>query len=96
MSKLIKLSIDVTAIPKESIKPHTNGKKYVSVDCWVNDEVDRFGKDVSLNISQTKEERDAKTPKTYIGGGETKWGFEKKDAPANNAKDDSAFDDVPF
>jgi len=97
MSKLIKLSIDVTAIPKESIKPHTNGKKYISVDCWVNDSVDRFGKDVSLNMSQSKEERDAKTPKTYIGGGETKFGFGTA-APfedKSNAADDMD-SEIPF
>ena len=54
MSKLIKLSIEVTAIPKDKIKAHTNGKSYVSIDCWVNDEPDRFGKDVSLNIQAKK------------------------------------------
>ena len=98
MSKLIKLSIDVTAIPKDKIKDHTNGKKYISVDCWVNDEVDRFGKDVSLNISQSLEERNAKAPKIYCGGGETKWGFEKKDDALSynpkTTKDET--DDIPW
>jgi len=99
MSKLIKLSIEVTAIPKDKIKAHTNGKSYVSIDCWVNDEPDRFGKDVSLNISPSKEERDAKAPKIYCGGGETKWGFEKSEQPKkidrwDVSKDDSS--DIPF
>ena len=99
MSKLIKLSIDVTAIPKDKIKPHTNGKQYVSIDCWVNDEVDRFGKDVSLNISQSLEERNAKSPKVYCGGGETKFGFSKNDNQTNSSGKDISNDDfgsVPF
>jgi len=100
MSKLIKLSIDLTAIPKDKIKDHTNGKKYVSIDCWVNDEVDRFGKNVSLNISQSLEERNAKSPKVFCGGGETKFGFEKSEQPKkmdrwDNPKDDSD-DQIPF
>jgi len=99
MSKLIKLSIDLTAIPKDKIKDHTNGKKYVSIDCWVNDEVDRFGKNVSLNISQSLEERNAKSPKVFCGGGETKFGFEKNEQSqkmdrSNNSKDDT--DDIPW
>jgi hypothetical protein len=99
MSKLIKLSIDLTAIPKGKIKDHTNGKKYVSIDCWVNDEVDRFGKNVSLNISQSLEERNAKSPKVFCGGGETKFGFEKNEQSqkmdrSNNSKDDT--DDIPW
>ncbi len=99
MSKLIKLSIDLTAIPKGKIKDHTNGKQYVSIDCWVNDEVDRFGKNVSLNISQSLEERNAKSPKVFCGGGETKFGFEKNEQSqkmdrSNNSKDDT--DDIPW
>jgi len=76
MSKLIKLSLDVTAIPRESIKPHTNGKKYIALDVWINDEEDRFGNNCSVNIEQTKEEREAKAKKVYIGNGKTKLGFD--------------------
>ena len=103
MSKLIKLSIDLTAIPKDKIKDHTNGKKYVSIDCWVNDEVDRFGKNVSLNISQSLEERNAKSPKVFCGGGETKFGFEKSEGANRKMHGSEAYtavkdetDDIPW
>jgi len=96
MGKLIKLSVCLTSIPKDKILNHANGKQYVSIDCWVNDEPDKFGKDVSLNIQQTKEEREAKAPKIWCGAGETKWGFEKKEAPASKAVVDDSESDIPF
>jgi hypothetical protein len=97
MGKLIKLSVCLTSIPKDKILNHANGKQYVSIDCWVNDDKapDKFGKDVTLNITPTKEEREAKANKIWVGAGETKWGFEKKEAPANKAVDDET-DDIPW
>lgn len=102
MSKLIHASICVSDIPKELIKPHSNGKKYLAVDIWINDEEDRFGNNCSLNISQSKEEREAKTKKIYIGNGKTKFGFDnsessqstrnKPSAPQSDDDDDS----IPF
>ncbi len=96
MGKLIKLSVCLTSIPKDKILNHTNGKQYVSLDCWVNDDKapDKFGKDVTLNITPTKEEREAKAQKIWCGAGETKWGFEKKEAPASKAVEDDS--DIPW
>jgi hypothetical protein len=99
MSKLITISIDVTSIPRDKIKPHTNGKSYVAMDVWVNDDVDKFGKDVSVNISQSKEERETRTKKVYVGGGNTKFGFgdsASNKAPANNSATNDDFDEIPF
>jgi hypothetical protein len=108
MSKLITASICVSAIPKELIKSHTNGKKYLSVDIWINDEDDNYGNDCSINIQQSKEERESKAKKVYIGNGKTKFGFDgaKQTAPVSNQKPgvvtapagdwDDADDDIPF
>jgi hypothetical protein len=98
MSKLITAKIDVTKIPKEAIYIGEKGK-YLSIDIWINDEEDNYGNDASINISQSKEEREAKAKKIYIGNGKTKFGFDKSATPAHSAtnapqSDDS--DEIPF
>ena len=68
MSKLYNGSICVSDIPKEKITTsEKNGKKYLNISIWVNDEADNFGNVGSIQVSQTKEEREAKAQKTYIG-----------------------------
>jgi hypothetical protein len=105
MGKLISARIDVTKIPKEAIFVGEKGK-YLSVDIWINDEDDKYGNDCSINIQQSKEDREAKTPKVYIGNGKTKFGFGDKPEPVSNQKPgvvvvkagawDDADDDIPF
>lgn len=69
MSTLISLSIDVTKITKSKIKDG----KYLDVTISVDDQTNQWGKNASIYESQTKEERDSKTPKSYIGGGKVVW-----------------------
>ncbi len=64
---IINASIDVTKIEKAKI---TKGK-YVNITAFVNDEVDQYGNNVSIIVSQTKEEREVKTPRVYLGNGKT-------------------------
>jgi len=65
MSSLISLSIDVTKITKSKIKDG----KYLEVTISVDDQTNQWGKNASIYESQTKEERESKASKTYIGGG---------------------------
>ena len=105
MSKLVSVKIDVTKIPKEAIYVGAKGK-YISLDIWINDEEDKYGNNCSVNIQQSKEEREAKTPKVYIGNGNTKFGFDTKPAPAPTKQPgvvtaptgdwDDDGDDIPF
>jgi hypothetical protein len=44
-----------------------NGKHYLNINVWVNDQVDQYGNQASLSISQTKEQREAKEKRVYIG-----------------------------
>ena len=68
MSKLYSGSICLTDIPKEKITTsEKNGKKYLNINIWVNDEVDNYGNLGSIQVSQTKDEREAKVKKVYIG-----------------------------
>ena len=66
MASIIATSIDLTKIPKDKI---INGKKgkYLPVSITVNDEEDQFGNFGPIIVDQTKEEREAKAPKTYLG-----------------------------
>jgi hypothetical protein len=44
-----------------------NGKHYANIGVWVNDEADQYGNIASMSLSQSKEDREAKLKKTYIG-----------------------------
>jgi hypothetical protein len=72
MSALINLSINVAALPKEKFVTAKNGKVYYNFTVAVNDET-RYNNNVSAYDSQTKEEREAKKPKNYLGNGKVVW-----------------------
>ena len=72
MAGIIKTSINLALIPKDKI---INGKKgkYLPIAITVNDEVDQFGNHGPVIVDQTKEERDAKAAKTYLGNAKVVW-----------------------
>lgn len=72
MAGLINISINVADLPKEKF---VQGKKgtYYNFTVSVNDDTNQFGQNVSVYDSQTKEEREAKKAKTYIGNGRVLW-----------------------
>lgn len=69
MAQLVSLSIDVTKITKSKIKDG----KWLNVTISVNNEANEWGKNVSIYEEQTKEERDAKSNKNYLGSGRVVW-----------------------
>lgn len=96
MSKLVTLKIDVTKIDKSKLFVGEKGT-YLDLDCWINEDADADWKVVSLNQSQSKEEREAKTPKTYVGNGSLKFGWDERPAPAAApVADDPALEEIPF
>ena len=66
MASILKTSINLNAIPKDKI---INGKKgkYLPITISLNDDLDQFGNQGPVCVDQTKEERDAKAAKTYLG-----------------------------
>ena len=66
MASIIKTSINLEAIPKDKIFVGKKGK-YLPITITINDELDQFGNQGPVVVEQTKEERDAKAPKTYLG-----------------------------
>lgn len=91
-------SIDLTKIEKSKI---IKGKKgsYLNITGFVNDEVDQYGNNVSIIVTQSKEEREVKTPRVYLGNGKTN----TVNAPATasletntQAPASAGVDDLPF
>ena len=72
MSTLINGSIRVDKLPKEKFIKGKDGAVYYNFTIAVNDET-RYGNNVAFMDSQTKEEREAKMPKTYLGNGKVVW-----------------------
>lgn len=73
MGALINLSLRVDQLPKEKFVAGKDGKVYYNFTINVNDDANQFGQNVSAFDSQTKEERDVKKPKNYIGNGNVVW-----------------------
>ena len=72
MAGIIKTSINLSNIPKDKIIMGKKGK-YLPITITVNDEIDQFGNKCPVIVSQTKEERDAKMYKTYLGNVQVAW-----------------------
>tara|TARA_R110000744_G_scaffold89521_5_gene173968 strand:+ start:2909 stop:3202 length:294 start_codon:yes stop_codon:yes gene_type:complete len=72
MSTLINASIRVDKLPKEKFVKGKDGAVYYNLTISISDET-RFGNNVALMDSQTKDERDAKKPKNYLGNGKVVW-----------------------
>lgn len=73
MSALLNVSIRVDSLPKEKFVQGKDGKVFYNFTISVNDDSNQFGQNVSLIDSQTKEEREAKKPKSYLGNGNVVW-----------------------
>ena len=72
MSTLIVGSIRVDKLPKEKFIKGKDGAVFYNLTISVGDET-RYGNNVAFIDSQTKEERDAKVAKNYLGNGKVVW-----------------------
>ena len=73
MSSLLNLSIRVDKLPREKFVMGKDGAVYFNFTVAINDEANQVGQNVSAYDSQTKEEREAKKAKTYLGNGSVVW-----------------------
>lgn len=69
MADFITASICLDKIPREAIKVADNGLKYVSIVIAEGREVDPYGNTHYITLSQTKEQRESKEKRVYIGNG---------------------------
>ena len=72
MASIIRASINLSNIPKEKIFVGKKGK-YLPITITINDELDQFGNQGPVVVEQTKEEREAKVAKTYLGNVKVVW-----------------------
>jgi hypothetical protein len=66
---MIVTSICLSDIPEDKITTSSNGKKYVNIVIDQRKEKDQYDNTHSAYISQTKDERQSKVPKKYVGNG---------------------------
>jgi uncharacterized protein involved in high-affinity Fe2+ transport len=69
MSTLLGISIDVTKIDKTKLQKG----RYLNLTVSVSDDSNTYGQNVSAYHEQSKEEREAKETKTYLGNGKVFW-----------------------
>lgn len=72
MASIVNFSIDLTKIPKDKIIDGKKGK-YLPITLTLNDEVDNYGNNGPVIVAQSKEEREAKTAKVYLGNAKVNW-----------------------
>jgi hypothetical protein len=52
---------------------NTKGENGISIDISINETSNDYGQNLSAYVSQTKEQREAKTPRYYVGNGKCFW-----------------------
>jgi hypothetical protein len=106
MASILKGSINLSTIPKDKIIIGKKGK-WLPFTISINDEVDPYGNQGPIVVDQSKEERTAKEPKTYLGNVKVVWTNGQNVEPVPYEKGQSggqsiaptptvAEDDLPF
>jgi hypothetical protein len=102
MASIIKASINLDMIDKSKIYVGKKGK-YLPITITINDEVDNYGNQGPVVIEQTKEEREGKVDKIYLGNVKVVWtngdnvtAAPRTDQPQAAAAQVGPPDDLPF
>ena len=108
MASIIKANINLNNIPKDKIY-HGKKGKYLPITITINDELGNYGDNGPIIVEQTKEERDAKADKVYLGNVKVVWTNgtnvdtaprdgepAQASAPPPQAAPVAAEDDLPF
>jgi hypothetical protein len=95
MAHLISLSIDATKVTKARMKDG----KYINITINISDEADKYGNNVSAWENQTKDERDSKAKRNYLGNGKVLYTSGDVFKPEGNAPSQAlppVQDEIPF
>ncbi len=102
MASIMKANIDLNKIPKDKIYQGKKGK-YLPITITINDEPGNYGDSGPIIVEQTKEEREAKVDKVYLGNVKVVWtnGDNVAAAPRDGQPQQAAAvpepaDDLPF
>ena len=66
---MYQISLCLSDLPKDKMKKPANGKVYINLIVADRREPDQYGNDLTVFVSQSKEEREAKADKIYCGQG---------------------------
>lgn len=96
---MIIIDICLSDVPKELISEGKNGKKYLKLVLNERKSEGKYGETHTLQLSQSKEQREAKASPVYVGSGKA-YKFEQKVSAAPKATFDEpasyGTDDLPF
>ncbi len=104
MASILKANLNLAAIPKDKIYKGKKGS-YLPITITINDELGNYGDNGPIIVEQSKEEREAKADKTYLGNVKVVWTNgtnvataprEGGAAPPPKAAPAAADDDLPF
>lgn len=72
MASLSSANINVSKIPKEKLYEGQTGQ-FLQLTFVQNNEIDKYGNNVAIYVSQSEEERKEKKNKIYLGNGKVVW-----------------------
>jgi hypothetical protein len=102
LKEVLGCSIDLTKIDKTKIKevPCKDGHtgKFIDISILINDEPDQYNNICSVALGQTKEEREAKVNKVYLGYGKRIYASTAQASmkPESTPLSEMPKDDLPF
>ena len=91
MSSLNNVYIKVEVLEKLVEVLKKKGEKGISIDVSIGDETNDYGQNLSAYVSQSKEDREVKKPRFYVGNGKTFW----TDGKISVAKKNETHEAVP-
>jgi hypothetical protein len=82
-------------IEQDGLFASDKGSVYLNLNIFDADEEDKYGNTANVSINQSKEQRESKEPKTYLGNLKTVWSGSggAKSSPKASPKEDG---DTPF
>jgi len=102
MASIMKANLNLAAIPKDKIYKGKKGS-YLPITITINDELGNYGDNGPIIVEQTKDERDAKVAKVYLGNVKVVWtngdnvaAAPRTDQPQQAAVSQPQDDDLPF
>lgn len=73
MGAIATVKIDLNKLDKARIYEGKNGAKWYEFSLMVNDKTSQYGDNIQATDTQSKEEREAKASKNFLGGGKVVW-----------------------
>ena len=89
MSKKISISIAKSKLKPEWFTHHKNGETYINLDCWENEQPNKFGDHYSVKQAVPKEHYKKGMKTDYVGNGKVfEFGGEQRQSPQPQAQQD--------